>query len=155
MIYSCYGRKEKKERDSFLNSCENYVESVLQNFIVSQTHKKKLQCVSDACVHACVEYVEIQRGKLLHRIVIITSSVSHRSIFQVYFRSHSYRFRLCTFFHITAGFFVKRNFMAGWWGSVVSEDECCVCTWFLGRRQMFSVEMHCRSSWVYERNTDD
>lgn len=45
--------EKKKERDSFLNSCENYVESVLQNFIVSQTHKKKLQCVSDVCACMC------------------------------------------------------------------------------------------------------
>lgn len=87
---------------------------------------KKPQCVSH------VIYNKIQQGRVLHYIVIIVSSVCiscHQSIFQVYFRSHSYHFRLYTSFHITAGFIVKSNFMAGWWGSIVSEDECYVCTW--------------------------
>ena len=50
---------------------------------------------------------------MLRHIVITASSgciSCNQSIFQVYFRSHSYRFRLCTFFHITAAFIVKKQF---------------------------------------------
>lgn len=99
----------------------------------------------------CVMCQEIQQGCVLHRPVITVPSVcisGHQSVFHIYFRSH---FWLCTFFHITAGFIEKSNFMAGWWGSIVSVDECCVCG------QKLSAEMQCRqlhlSTYMWGRET--
>lgn len=112
-VCSCSDGGKKKDR--FIKV--QFISGVLKvNFLFFYFYSS----VRDRNMYPCArwKYHIIQRGGKMLRHTVITASSGcifcNQSIFQVYFRSHSYRFRLCTFSHITAAFIVKSNFMAGW-----------------------------------------